>query len=228
MGVDRKDAEQSAKEEYLRTGKVPVSYALKQGFLSLLRDPLLFVVGGMPGPLGYKGRQVVYSRMLKRMGKGVVIDPNVRLIGCNRLEIDDLSFLGWGCEMHIPEGSVSIGKRCHITGWVLGHAGVEIGDYVGCGGTLLSVTDSHRGGYRMSGPMIPRAQRNLRRGKIVVEKDAFIARNSTVMPGVRIGEGAIVGPFSLVMRDVKPWTVVAGVPAVKTSEREKVKFPDPD
>ena len=228
MSASSNDAEQSAKEEYLRSGKVPMSYALRQGVVSMVRDPLLFIAAGMPGPLGYKGRQILYRRFFKRMGKGVVVDPNVRLIGCNRLEVGDFSFLGWGCEMHIPEGFVSIGKRCHVTGWVLGHEGVEIEDYVACGGTLLSVTDSSRGGYRMGGPMIPREQRHLRRGKVVVEKDAFIARNSTVMPGVTIGEGAVVGPFSLVMQDVKPWTVVAGVPAVKTSVREKVKFPDPD
>ena len=80
----------------------------------------------------------------------------------------------------------------------------------------------------MSGPMIPLAQRNLKKGKITIEKDAFIGQESMVMPGVTVGEGAVIGPFSYVFRNIKPWTIVLGNPARKIGEREKVKFPDPD
>jgi acetyltransferase-like isoleucine patch superfamily enzyme len=49
-----------------------------------------------------------------------------------------------------------------------------------------------------------------------------------VMPGVTVGEGAVIGPFSYVFRNIKPWTIVLGNPARKIGEREKVRFPDPD
>jgi len=45
------------------------------------------------------------------------------------------------------------------------------------------------------------------------------------MPGITIGEGAVVGPHSLVVKNVKPWTVVIGNPAREIGEREKVRFP---
>ena len=80
----------------------------------------------------------------------------------------------------------------------------------------------------MAGSMIPMEQRNLRRGKIVVEKDAFISRQTVIMPGVTIGEGAVVAPFSTVVGRVKPWTVVSGTPARRIGMRDEVKFPDPD
>ena len=48
---------------------------------------------------------------------------------------------------------------------------------------------------------------------IVIEDKVWIGINSTVLPGVRIGYGAIVGAQSVVTRDVPPMTVVAGNPA---------------
>jgi len=60
-------------------------------------------------------------------------------------------------------------------------------------------------------------------GKVVIKKNAFIGVHSVILPGVTIGEGAIVGAMSLVNKDVPPNTVVAGVPArvIKTIEKKK-------
>ena len=220
--------EETAKEEYLKSGKVPFSYAVKRGLRSLFLDPSLFIVSSLPGPLGFAVRQRLYRPFFQRMGKGVLVDPQVRIQGFSNISVDDFSYLGWGLELHATEGSIQIGKRCHLTGWILGHEGVSIGDYVACGGSLLSATDSHHEGHRMAGSMIPMEQRNLRRGKIVVEKDAFISRQTVIMPGVTIGEGAVVAPFSTVVGKVKPWTVVSGTPARQIGMRDEVKFPDPD
>jgi maltose O-acetyltransferase len=52
-----------------------------------------------------------------------------------------------------------------------------------------------------------------KKGKIVIEKDAWIGTGSTILPQVRIGEGAIVGANSLVNKDIPKYTVVGGVPA---------------
>ena len=46
-----------------------------------------------------------------------------------------------------------------------------------------------------------------------IEDKAWIGINSTILPGVRIGYGAIVGAGSVVTKDVPPMTVVAGNPA---------------
>lgn len=48
---------------------------------------------------------------------------------------------------------------------------------------------------------------------IVIEDKVWIGINSTILPGVKIGYGAIVGAQSVVTRDVPPMTVVAGNPA---------------
>ncbi|MFH1780308.1 MAG: acyltransferase [Candidatus Micrarchaeota archaeon] len=49
--------------------------------------------------------------------------------------------------------------------------------------------------------------------KVIIEKNVYLGANVTIMPGVHIGEGAIVGACSLVNKDVPAFTVVVGVPA---------------
>lgn len=50
-------------------------------------------------------------------------------------------------------------------------------------------------------------------GRVVIKKNARIGTHSVIMPGVTIGENAIVGAFSFVNKDVPANTVVVGVPA---------------
>lgn len=49
--------------------------------------------------------------------------------------------------------------------------------------------------------------------KIVLKKGCLIGMNSMVMPGVTIGEGAIIGAGSLVTKDIPAWTIATGRPA---------------
>ena len=51
------------------------------------------------------------------------------------------------------------------------------------------------------------------KGDTVVGNDVWLGRECVVMPGVRIGDGAIVAAYSVVTRDVEPYTVVGGNPA---------------
>ena len=55
---------------------------------------------------------------------------------------------------------------------------------------------------------------------IQIGEGAWIAADVFVGPGVKIGEGAVVGVRSTVLKDVEPWTVVAGNPAQFIKRRE--------
>ncbi len=50
-------------------------------------------------------------------------------------------------------------------------------------------------------------------GKVVIEDWAYIGSQSVIMPGVTVGEGAIVAAGSVVTKSVPPYTVVGGNPA---------------
>ena len=54
---------------------------------------------------------------------------------------------------------------------------------------------------------------------VVIGNDVWIGQNATVLPGVHIGDGAIIGANSVVGSDVPPYTIVAGNPARKIRSR---------
>ena len=58
-------------------------------------------------------------------------------------------------------------------------------------------------------------------GDIHLDKGCYVGLNVTIMPGVHIGEGAVIGSCALVTKDVPAWSVAAGVPArvIKTIEK---------
>jgi galactoside O-acetyltransferase len=49
---------------------------------------------------------------------------------------------------------------------------------------------------------------------ICIESKVWVGFDVTILKGVRVGEGAVIGAKSVVTKDVEPWTVVAGNPAV--------------
>lgn len=50
------------------------------------------------------------------------------------------------------------------------------------------------------------------KGDIVIGNDVWIGRESIIMPGVKIGDGAIIAAYSVVTKDVEPYSVVGGNP----------------
>lgn len=58
-----------------------------------------------------------------------------------------------------------------------------------------------------------------RSGDVVIEDYVWIASRVTILPGVRIGRGAVVASNAVVTKDVEPMTIVAGVPARKIGTR---------
>lgn len=57
------------------------------------------------------------------------------------------------------------------------------------------------------------------KGNTVVGNDVWIGQNATILPGVHIGDGAIIGANSVVGSDVNPYTVAAGNPARPVRKR---------
>nr|PJZ91370.1 transferase [Leptospira ellisii] len=53
----------------------------------------------------------------------------------------------------------------------------------------------------------------------MVGNDVWIGTNTVILPGVKIGDGAIIGAYSVVARDVPDYTIVAGNPARIIRER---------
>lgn len=66
------------------------------------------------------------------------------------------------------------------------------------------------------------------KGDTIVGNDVWIGYNSTIMPGIRIGDGAIIATNSTLTKDVEPYTIVGGNPAKEIrkrfTEKETIKL----
>jgi galactoside O-acetyltransferase len=98
--------------------------------------------------------------------------------------------------------SVFIGYDCAFTG----HAPIDIADRVMIAHRVNLVTAGH--------PVEPDKRREfITAGPITIDANVWIGVGATVLPGVHIGEGAVVAAGAVVTRDVPPATLVAGMPA---------------
>ena len=59
---------------------------------------------------------------------------------------------------------------------------------------------------------------NVKSAPIIIEDDVWIGFGTTILKGVKIGQGAIIAAQSVVTKDVKPFTVVMGNPAQKIKD----------
>ena len=95
--------------------------------------------------------------------------------------------------------------------WVYALDKIMIGKNVCIGEDVRLITGSHD----VTSPHF-----NLVTRPITINDNVWIATGAIVLPGVTIGEGAVVGAGSVVTKDVEPWTVVAGNPAKFIKKRE--------
>lgn len=85
------------------------------------------------------------------------------------------------------------------------HAGIEIGDGTLVGHQVVIATLNHVSDPERRADMIPRA--------VKIGKNVWIGAHATILPGVTIGDNAIIAAGAVVAKDVAENTVVGGVPA---------------
>lgn len=105
--------------------------------------------------------------------------------------------------------NVKIGRGCRINENVFIQSAV-IGDKVLIAPNVAILSKSHN----HSMVDIPIVDQGESEDVVpIIGSDVWIGRNAIVFPGVKIGDGAIIGACSLVNKDVEPYTIVAGIPA---------------
>ncbi len=110
-----------------------------------------------------------------------------------------------------PQG-LSIGENTIISGECIFDArqGISIGSCVNIANEVFIYTMEHD----IDDPFFAATG-----GSVVIEDYAYIGPRVTILPGVRIGYGAVVGAGAVVTKDVPPYMFVGGVPAKVIRER---------
>jgi len=140
-----------------------------------------------------------------KLGKDAKVYDFVNLYGC---EIGDRTKVGTFVE--IQKGA-KIGADCKISSHTFICEGVTIEDGVFVGHNVSFINDKYPRSVNADGSMQTEADWHV--VTTLVKKGASVGTSTTVLCGVTIGEGAIVGAGSVVTKDVPAHTIVAGVPA---------------
>lgn len=144
-----------------------------------------------------------HSRSLMLVGAGSIIDRPLHLTS--------------------PRG-VSIGSSCYIgpQGYIAGDGGLLIEDGVMIGPMVYLQTSAHNFDS-VDLEALPYDHR-IQRKPIHIERLAWLGGRVTVIPGVRIGRGAVIGSGSVVSRDIPERAIAVGNPARVVGYRNREQF----
>jgi maltose O-acetyltransferase len=157
-------------------------------------------VARLPYKEGARARRW-FLRSNPNLAAGSYLFENVRIIAPWRLRL--------GVDASVSPGSI---LDCR--------GGLEIGAHSMIGIEAILLSTSHRHD-RLD---IPMRRQGLEHEPVHIGEDVWIGARAVVLPGVSVGDGAIVGAGAVVTSDVEPYAVVGGVPARQISRRGLVEF----
>lgn len=167
----------------------------------------------------------IYTAYIKNEFKyagDVSINRGLNLLGGKYITIGNKTGLGkkgvlqaWDAyrgERFSP--SIKIGDNCWIGDYfnISAINSIEIGNGV-LTGRWVTILDNSHGKTGYDSLIIPPRERHLySKGKVVIEDNVWIGDKVTILPGVKIGVGSIIGANSVVTKSVPPYSIVAGIP----------------
>jgi len=133
-------------------------------------------------------------------GKNIRLEPGVEITGSERLYIGDDSAIS-SCQINAM-GGCHLGRACQIAANAM----------------ILTIDHQYTGGESLPYDSVRLIK------PIYIEDYVWIGARVIIAPGVRIGEGAIIGMGSVVFEDVPPLAIVAGNPAQVLTYRSREQF----
>ena len=155
----------------------------------------------------------------KYIGQNVIIESGVlifhveNIIVGNNIYIGHQSILkGYHKNLMIIGDNTWIGQQCffHSAG------GLTIGKSVGIGPKVTILSSQHRPANKFKAVLHSKIEFK----EVVLKDGCDIGCNATILPGVTIGFGAIIGAGAVVNKNVPDFEIWAGIPAKKIAERE--------
>jgi len=143
-------------------------------------------------------RQAICSGIFKNAGKNINIEKG--------------AYFGTGSELEIGDNS-GIGVNCQVCG------PIRIGNDVMMGPDVIILTSNHRFD-RLDIPMWK--QGYYPPEPVVIGDDVWIGTRTIILPGIKIGRGAIIGAGAVVTKDVPEFSIVVGVPAKIIGSRKTI------
>jgi acetyltransferase-like isoleucine patch superfamily enzyme len=116
------------------------------------------------------------------------------------------------------QGNVTIGIHCSVQAYavLIGYGShespgglVKIGDFVRIAPSVMMIAANHI----FDDAIKPIRKQGLAHAPITIEDDVWIGGRVTILAGVKVGEGSVVGAGAVVTKDIPPYSIAVGVPA---------------
>ena len=176
------------------------------------------------------------------MEKKNYISPLAQLVGKKNILISNNTRIGSHSRIEAAKGSVTIGDNCQIYRFsqiltykakitigsfnsihphvsITGPGNIDIGSYVRIAPGAVIVSGSHV----FEDSSKPIHQQGMRSKGIIIEDDVWIGAKATILDGVTIAQGTVVGANAVVTKSTKPYEIYVGLPAKSIGKRSKLK-----
>lgn len=142
------------------------------------------------GYLGILKRYCLLKVVAKSCGNNVAVFDNTVILNVENISFGD---------------NVAVQPFCYLEG--LG--GIEIGNEVGLAHGVSVLSTSHN----IERTDIPHTDQGISKKSVKICDDVWLGCKSTILMGIEIGKGAVIGANSVVTKDVSPYAVCVGSPA---------------
>jgi acetyltransferase-like isoleucine patch superfamily enzyme len=216
----------------------------KNLFFLLKYECIVLLFSWIPGAIGFFLRKIFYPFIIKQVGRGVVFGRNVTLRHPHKIVIGDNTFIddnavldakgrgndglligqnvfvGQNTILSCKEGSIRIEDWCALSSncSLLSESKIRIGKFCYLAGQCYLVAGGNHGYDRTDVPIM--FQPSVDKGGIDIGEDVWLGASVTVLDGVSVGKGSVIGAGSLVVESLPPYSVAVGVPAAKIKDRK--------
>jgi len=193
-----------------------------------------------PTVIGCVIRGIAYKTLLGKLGNGCFIEKNVKFnipkniyignrvfIGENtyldadypgsKIVLEDDIYVSRYCVIRAGKGKIHVNSNVNI-GWysmLYGYGGIEIGK----NSLLANNVQIHSGNHVYKDPNIPIRLQGGEGKAVKIGEDVWLASYVIVLPGVSIGDGAVIGAGTIVTKDIPPYSIAVGNPAKIVGKR---------
>ncbi|MDX2216550.1 MAG: acyltransferase [Oculatellaceae cyanobacterium bins.114] len=212
---------------------------------------LTTLLSWVPLSIGFTLRQQFYRFILGKIGKPVYIEPGVELLNTKGIELGNgvrllrgdrldsqgknscirlgnhVQFAyGVGIKVSRENCVIEIGDRTSIGPYVVIHGPGNI--KIGQDCLIAAHTGIYASNHQFADPDRKIRDQGLSRKGIVIEDDCWLGHKVSVLDGVTIGKGSVIGAGAVVTKDIPPYSIAVGVPAkVIGQRRQSDPHPDP-
>lgn len=197
---------------------IPVYRELFSRFLSFFSP----IIGLSPLRVENYVRGMTYKKISNgkkiQVGRYVIINA-----GFGEISFSDGVYINNYCNLtaDYEGGYIRIGDHSHIDVFsaLHGQGGISIGNNCAIASGVVIYSQSNQYQHDNSLDIIDQP---IIFESVIIENGVWIGANATILPGIKIGRGAIVGAGALVNKNVAEYEIVAGVPACIIGKRSKV------